>query len=161
MIKKSAATIAILLASLLASGAALAADSDITIRAGLAKPAQDGHLEIYKETTSVSLIPKTVDPNYFFGVFAASASGKDFKCRLVLSNPAENQIHEANSGHPSAFEKAESTGGYKIIRLKEESSNTCGVFLRFDEDDIPGKYGVEIFIGGKSAKKIEFDVKKP
>jgi hypothetical protein len=158
MIRNSVAAIAFFVACLLPSGAAFAMGSDIAVRAGLARKTPQGGFVIYKDTTAIPFVPKSADPGYYFGVAASAASGQDLLCHVVLYLPNPNAVH--GDGGDDVGAALISSVPYRVVTLEDVEVPVCQTYLRLDDNDVPGKYIVELFIGGELAQRVEFDVRR-
>ena len=158
MIRSSVCALSFFLACLLAPGAALAMNSDLSIHAGLAHRNADGEFVIYKNTTTIPFVPKSADPGYYFGVSAAAASGEALACHVVLYLPNPNPVH--GDGDDNVGDVLISSVPYHVVTLEDVEAPVCETYMRFDDDDAPGKYIVEMSIDGKRVQRVVFDVRK-
>lgn len=157
MIGKSISALAFLLACLLPARAALAMNTDVEFRAGLAKRTPDGAFVIYKNTTTIPFVPESADPNYYFGVAASTATGRDLKCHVVLYLPNPNQIHGA--GDDDVGDALIASVPYHVVTLEDTEVPVCQTYMSLDDTDAPGNYIVEMFIGGRMAQRVVFNVR--
>jgi hypothetical protein len=158
MLKKTS-VLAVMVACCLLSGLALAKGNDIAIRAGLGKKDDQGNVQIYKETTTIPFVSITSDPTFYFGAIATTASGKEFLCRTVIYIPKQDSVRAAHGSEPRLAEmKANDT--HHIVELKEILTRHCEAFIRLDNEDISGNYGMEFYIDGHLVRKIQFEVQE-
>lgn len=158
MIRKSVSALSLFLACLLMPGMAFAMGSDIEVRAGLAKRDPDGAFVIYKNTTNIPYVTQSANPNYYFGMAAAAASGKNLKCHVVLYLPQQNAIH--GGGDVDVGDELVASVPYHVIRLPDVDVPVCQTYLSLDDGDAPGHYIVEMFIGDKMAQRVVFNVRR-
>lgn len=157
MIGKSVSAVALFLVCLLPPGMALALGSDVVVRAGLARKAPDGAFVVYKDTTTIPFVPKSADPDYYFGVAASAASGRELRCHVVLYLPNPNAVH--GDGNDDVGDALISSVPYRVVTLADVDVPVCQTYMRLDDSDAPGNYIVEMFIGGKMAQRVVFDVR--
>lgn len=155
-IRAGVCAVAVFLACLLPAGMALAMESGIAIRAGLARQGAQGRFAVYKDTTTIPFVSHSVDPNYYFGVSATVASGRKLPCHVVAYIPKGNRVHGTAVEQSGA--RVTSGDAYKIVTSEDVLSSACEIYVDLDDDDAPGKYIVEIFIGGKMVGRVVFDV---
>lgn len=158
MIGNSVSAAVLFLALLMMPGMAFAMGSDLQIRAGLARKRPDGAFVIYKHTTNVPFVSQTANPNYYFGVAASAASGEDLKCHVVLYLPQQNAIH--GEGGADVGDELIASVPYHRIRLADVDVPVCQMYMSLDDGDAPGHYIVEMFIGGKMAQRVVFNVRR-
>jgi hypothetical protein len=156
MIWKSVSAAALFLACMLLPGLALAMGSDLAIRAGLAKRNPDGAFVIYKNTTRIPFVSRSANPDYYFGVAASAASGRELSCHVVLYLPNPNAVH--GDGEGNVGDALISSVPYHVVTLQDVDTPVCQTFMRLDDSDAPGDYIVEMFIGGKMAQRVVFNV---
>lgn len=154
----------ITLACLFAESAALAADSEFTFKGGLARADEKGVLEIYKETTEIPLITKTVDPGYYFGAIAYANNENSCKCKVVIRIPKTSDV-KVNADQENARVKSEidsSGSDYTTVSSDEGACSTVYYSLmQFDEGDLPGTYSIDIYIDKVLKKHFDFNVIAP
>lgn len=158
MIRKSVSAVALLLACLLPAGMACAMGSEVEVRAGLAKRNPDGAFVIYKNTTTIPFVAKSADPDYYFGVAASAASGRDVLCRVVLYLPNPNAVH--GDGDDAVEDALISSVPYRVVTLDDVDVPVCQTYMRLDDNDAPGNYIVDLYIGGKRAQRVVFNVRR-
>lgn len=156
MIRKSVSVVAVCVACLLPF-AASAMDSGVAVRAGLARMDGQGGIAIYKDTTSIPFVSKTTNPNYYFGVVAAAATGQALPCHAVLYIPQRNAIH--GDRVDDVGRELISRQPYSVITTRDVETPVCDTFLRLDDGDLPGRYIVELYIGGKLQQRVVFNVR--
>jgi hypothetical protein len=156
MMRKSVSAIALFVACLLPPGMACAMPGDVAIRAGLAKKTPQGAFVIYKDTTTIPFVPKSANPDYYFGVAASASSGRDLMCRVVLYLPNPNAVH--GDGDDDVGDALISSVPYRVVTLEDVEVPVCQTYMRLDDNDAPGNYIVEMFIGGTMAQRVVFDV---
>lgn len=149
------------LAFLFAASAAIAADSEFTFRGGLARANEKGVLEIYKETTEIPLITKTVDPGYYFGAIAYAKNENTCKCKVVIRIPKTREV-KVNADQKNAQVKSKidsSSSDYTTVTSDEGTCSTVYyALMQFDEGDLTGTYSIEIYINKVLKKRFDFNV---
>lgn len=158
MIRKRVLAVAVFLSFFLPSGMALAMGSDVAIHAGLAKRGPDGGFVIYKNTTRIPYVTRSANPDYYFGVSAAAASGRELQCHVVLYLPNPNAVH--GDGDADVGDALISSVPYHVVTLNDVDVPVCQTYMRLDDSDAPGDYIVEMFIGGKMAQRVVFNVRR-
>jgi hypothetical protein len=158
MISKILSAAVFFLACLLPAGTAFAINTDVEFQAGLAKRTPDGAFVIYKNTTTIPFVPESADPNYYFGVAASTATGRDLKCHVVLYLPNPNLIHGA--GDDDVGDALIASVPYHVVTLADTEVPVCQTYMSLDDTDAPGNYIVEMFIGGKMAQRVVFNVRR-
>lgn len=157
--RKSVYARALVAACLLLSGAVFAKDGGISVKAGLAKRTAQGSFVIYKETTDIAFVPKSVDPNYFFGVLASLPATDKVSCHAVIYLP-KKEAPVRTQGRVKAGQAVMSGATYQTVTTPEMPASDCGITLRLDDEDIPGDYKVKLFVGKQMAKKVVFRVRR-
>ena len=140
--------------------AAFAMDSNIVVRAGLARVDGQGGVSIYKDTTTIPFVSKTANPDYYFGVAAATTGGQGLLCHAVVYLPRRDAIHLGDGDeNDDVGDALISSVPYSVITTRDVEVPVCNTYLRLNDGDLPGRYIVELYIGGRMQQRVVFDVR--
>jgi hypothetical protein len=116
---------------------------------------QGAEASIVKEGFEIPFVTISEDLDYGFGYRIDSKRKQSFRHRVILHVPKKSKL---TGDTPNNIKYSDQS---KAIAYPEETvEEFTHVFIRLDEDDLPGIYEVESYINGELYKKLRFNVIK-